>query len=105
MSEARLQDADIAQSLTERLLETKDTMLRNALELAGKTLKCEDVGELRVQASFLRMLEMRLRSIEREAKMQGLEPKDIYREMQRGGESFEREFRRLRRECRERSIE
>lgn len=105
MSEARLQDAEIAQSLTERLLETRDTMLRNALELAGKTLKCEDVGELRVQASFLRTLEMRLRSMEREAKMRGLEPKDIYREMQRGGESFEREFLRLRRECRERSIE
>lgn len=87
---------EIAQSLTRRMMEMKDMIRRNALELAEKTLKHTDARELHADARFLRTLQTRLASIERTAKMQGLEPKEIYEAMRRGGESFEAEFARAR---------
>lgn len=88
---------EIVQTLTLRLMEMKETINRVALEMAEKTLKHTDARELHADARFLRNLQMRLASIERTAKMRGLEPTEIYEAMRRGGEAFEAEFARMRR--------
>lgn len=104
MSEARRQECGNRGDLPRELMETKDTIARNALELAEKTMRCDTAAtELRAQADFLKTLVDRLRGMERAAKMQGLEPKEIY-QIYQGTENltdFEMEFQRLKQVRRE----